>query len=78
MGAARITSWYPVEAFGLPPSWGPVCEYVIVHTITILPPSAALGGKAKMASIDNPPYASFAAMFKTAVRHFDCVINRGC
>ena len=27
---------------------------------------------------DNPPYASLAAMFKTAVRHFDCVINRGC
>ena len=26
----------------------------------------------------NPPYASLAAMFKTAVRHFDCVINRGC
>ena len=27
---------------------------------------------------ENPPYASLAAMFKTAVRHFDCVINRGC
>ena len=26
----------------------------------------------------NPPYASLAAMFKTAIRHFDCVINRGC
>ena len=27
---------------------------------------------------ENPPYVSLAAMFKTAVRHFDCVINRGC
>ena len=27
--------------------------------------------------ICNPPYASLAAMFKTTVRHFDCVINRG-
>ena len=27
---------------------------------------------------DNGPYASLAAMFSNRVRHFDCVINRGC
>ena len=26
----------------------------------------------------NGPYASLAAMFSNRVRHFDCVINRGC
>ena len=27
---------------------------------------------------ENGPYASLAAMFSNRVRHFDCVINRGC
>ena len=48
----------------------------LLSAMEALPLAPWLGKAARYTA--NSPYASLAAMFKTAFRDFDCVINRGC